>query len=79
MPLPGKKLRVVEMDTPWTDLRSALTGDAVHDREVLMNFCSRFGKSEQTALAKVRLFDRQTARIKQPRCIRSGRANPKRA
>jgi hypothetical protein len=78
MPLP-KKLKVILMETPWTELRSALTGDAVHDREVLMNFCSRVGKSEQTALAKVRLFDRQTARTEQPRSIRSGRANPKRA
>ena len=77
--LPKKNFRVVEVDRPWAALRNQLTGDVVTDRKLVMDFCSRRGVSVQTATAKMKLFDRQTTPITQPRGIRSGRANPKRA
>jgi len=53
----SKKLRVVPVDRPWTDLRDRLTGDAVHDRAVILNFCSQFGVSYRTVLARMKLME----------------------
>jgi hypothetical protein len=68
-----KKLKVFPFDTPWTALRSELTGDEITDRKLIRDFCSRHGVSAQTATARMNLFT-QTAPIEQSRNIRSGRA-----
>jgi hypothetical protein len=54
--VPKKRLRVVEINRPWAALGDQLTGDAVTDRKAILNFCSRFGLSERTVLARMKLY-----------------------
>ena len=63
MALPVKKLRVVPMDRPWTSLRDRLTGDAIHDRAEILNFCREYGVSFRTAIARMKLFGHSPARV----------------
>jgi hypothetical protein len=53
---PKQKLRVVEFERPWTALQDRLTGDAVTDRKAILQFCSQYGVSVQTVIAKIKLM-----------------------
>jgi hypothetical protein len=52
---PPKRLRIVPMGTPWGRLQAELTGDSVHDAEVIRRFCQNFGISKNTAYSKLKL------------------------
>jgi hypothetical protein len=68
-----KKLKVVELPCPWSELRAALTGNPVADRRAITDFCARHGISRTTALSRVGMFSRKTTPTEQNRNIRSGR------
>jgi hypothetical protein len=54
---PRNKLKVVPVASPWTALSERLTGDVIHDKRVILAFCSRYDVSEQTVRSRLKLYD----------------------
>ncbi len=50
-----KRLRVVEMPVPWTELMAELTGDQIDDEPIILNFARRMGVSRRTIDTKIQL------------------------
>jgi hypothetical protein len=53
-----KRLRVVEMRVPWTELMAELTGDQIHDEPIILNFARRMGVSRRTIDTKIQLHSK---------------------
>ena len=58
-----KKLKITNVEMPWTTLISALTGDPAHDAEVILNFTRQSGNSRLTTLSKLKLHGHSTAGV----------------
>ena len=57
-----KRLKVVEVDRPWTALARDLTGDTRRDERTILDFCAKRGVSKATVAAKLKLYSEDKSR-----------------